>query len=134
MRKFLATLAFALAFIANAQAQNNKQVAAGSGPSTEVTTTPAVAEIKWEAVSSLVTTVGCRTARHVYTFKLVDDNLFISSDLGTRDEKATVTNGSVDHSFYSPSGSYMNVSGNVRTKEMSATNVGAACRWNLIPR
>ena len=126
-----ATLAFALAFIANAQAQSN-QPAAGSGPSTAAPATSTATT--WTAkmlLSDESRHFKCTTRKDEFKFTLTGERFLVTS--GPVRIEGVVENGRVSATFWSPGGYDILLSGDVRTKQMSLTNIGFKCKWDLIP-
>ena len=139
MRKFLATLAFALAFSANAQAQNNNlNQAAGPGPSTTMAPPAPVTVATWRSTVPFIAAetdphARCTTMRGWYEFALNGNHLVVTNSSGARTETEVGPDGSVYHAFHTRLGSHMVLSGNAYTKQLKLSPVGYACVMDASP-
>lgn len=77
----------------------------------------------------------CSTYQTVdYTYTLEGSTFTVTNQNGKMLTTTVPESGDVNKSFKSPSGASLNVSGNVKTKELRITNTDSGCKWKTPPK
>ncbi|MFI4999935.1 MAG: hypothetical protein ACHQK9_08660 [Reyranellales bacterium] len=75
---------------------------------------------------------GCATGNRVHTLELNGTTLVVSNDMGKMVTVAVPSDGMIKQTYKSPTGTQLEISGNVKTRELQIFNL--TCPWVFGPR